>query len=322
MPNQQFKNIVLFGANGQVGAPILEALVRSRKQSFNVTAVVPPGTPSPPQADAPNVTVRIIDVFSKKDVANVLQGQDVVISALNGKGLDAQFTILDAAAEAGVRRFYPSEYGFHHVYRAPGDPSGYVHPAWDQKSRFNEHLLLHPAIDENRMSYTVIGCGDFYNQDREPVWCPWTQRDVSEYTFHVLGSADARADYTHLDDLANYVVATLCEPEKSHNAKLNFPSDTITQNQIAHLLEKYSLKPVKMEFISEEEMHKVIKDPSQANQELAKASPFSVDFWFIVKGVQGSGRFRRPAAENSNHLFPDVERTTFEKYFQDRFGFH
>ncbi|KAI2486253.1 NAD-binding protein [Pyrenophora tritici-repentis] len=43
--------------------------------------------------------------------------------------------IQDAAADAGVKRFYPSEYGFHQIYRKPNDPMGYIHPAWNMKAK-------------------------------------------------------------------------------------------------------------------------------------------------------------------------------------------
>lgn len=58
---------------------------------------------------------------------------DVVISALNGKkALEAQGGIQDAAWDAGVRRFFPSEFGLGMVYRLPGDEYGYgyLHPVF------------------------------------------------------------------------------------------------------------------------------------------------------------------------------------------------
>jgi len=188
------------------------------------------------------------------------------------------------------------------------------------KSRLNEHAILHPAIESGAMSYTVIGCGDYYNQDREKVWCPWTQTDVEEYNIHIIGSADAKADFTHLDDFAAYLVASLCEPEKSHNAHLNFPSDTISHAEIASLLGRYSGKPVHKEVYGLEDMHKIIADPKQAPKELSEGSAFPVDFWFLVKGCQGQDRFRWAPGQRHNHLFPEVEVTTFEKYFQKKFG--
>jgi hypothetical protein len=125
-----FQTIALFGANGQIGECILRALLQSKKL-FSIIAVIPPGTAAPQEVEeAKTVTIKEIDLFeaSREELGEALKSVEVVISALNGKALEAQYTIQDAAADAGVQRFYPSEYGFHHIYRKPGDGWGYIHP--------------------------------------------------------------------------------------------------------------------------------------------------------------------------------------------------
>ncbi|MGI4850325.1 MAG: NmrA family NAD(P)-binding protein, partial [Janthinobacterium lividum] len=95
-----------------------------------------------------------------------------------------------------------------------------------------------------------------------------------EYVIHVIGDEDAKVDYSHIDDFARYLVATLCEPRKSENASLNFRSDHISHREIAALLERYSGKKVRMVHISEEEMHKGVADPKTIPKELSEGSPF------------------------------------------------
>jgi hypothetical protein len=171
------------------------------------------------------------------------------------------------------------------------------------------------------MSFTMIGCGDFYNQDREKVWCPWTQSpsSVGKYTIHVIGDPDAEADYTHLDDFANFLVAVLLEPAKSKDQYLNVVSDTISHSKIASLLEKYTGKKVDVDVQGEEAMHKIWEDPSKAPKEHTE-SAFPVDFWYLVKGTQGKGEFVRPKSQIHNGLFPELTVTPFEGYFKARFG--
>ncbi|KAJ0357838.1 hypothetical protein COL922a_014641, partial [Colletotrichum nupharicola] len=168
----------------------------------------------------------VADLLSARadDLTGLLEGVEIVISALNGKALSAQRTVQDAAAHAGVKRFYPSEYGMHHVYRSPAesDQRGYLHSMWNLKSTANEECLHHSAIAEGKMTYTLIGCGDFYNQPREETWCPWAKPDRAEYTIHIVGNADAKVDFTHIDDLAAFLVETIAHPEISENRTLNF----------------------------------------------------------------------------------------------------
>ena len=129
-----FTTISLFGASGQIGDRILHALVSSKRKDFKVIAFVPPG--SEPQISN-SVVVKTFDLknVTREQLAKDLDGVDAVVSALNGPALEAQAIIQDAAADAGVQRFYPSEYGMHHIYRKPNDPMGYVHPAWNMKAQ-------------------------------------------------------------------------------------------------------------------------------------------------------------------------------------------
>lgn len=170
------------------------------------------------------------------------------------------------------------------------------------------------------MSYTLIGCGDFYNQSREKVWCPWTQTESEHFTIHAVKDANAQADWTHLDDFAAFLVASLKEPVKSHNAHLNFVSDTKSATEISELLEKISGKRSGVKVFPEELMHTIVANSNKAPDHLQKGSAFPVDFWFLVKGAQGQGRFRRPPGMIHNDLFPQVKPTTFDTYLNEIHG--
>ncbi|KAL4878071.1 hypothetical protein BJY04DRAFT_209470 [Aspergillus karnatakaensis] len=314
--------IALFGSTGQIGQSILRALLNTT--SHEIIQIIQPGSESKVQdatAEQKNrlttVAHDILDTTTDQ-LASTLKDVEIVISALNGKALTAQGTIQDAADKAGVSRFYPSEYGMHHIYT---DEKGYglLHPTWNMKEEANRAALHHPAIAAGRMTYTLIGCGDFYNQDREATWCPWTQRDVPKYTFHVLGDANAKADFTHIDDLAAFLVATVENPGVSENKALNIVSDRISYNELAPLLERYSGKKVEKVVYPIDAMHRAWKDPKDIPEEVRGKSAFPDDFWMLVKGMQGSGRFWRPPGEVHNDLFPELQVTTFEKYFQERF---
>jgi uncharacterized protein YbjT (DUF2867 family) len=52
-----------------------------------------------------------VDYSSKESIRNALTGVDVVISTMSGEGLSLQGKIAEAAKEAGVNLFVPSEFG-------------------------------------------------------------------------------------------------------------------------------------------------------------------------------------------------------------------
>jgi hypothetical protein len=135
-PTAPFPTIALFGANEQIGDRILHAFLSSKEHDFQIIAFIPPESSLQPSGKALRVEAVDLTKATRDELASKLQGVDAVISALNGAALESQSTIQDAAADAGVRRFYPSEYGFHQIYRKPNDPMGSIHPAWNLKARY------------------------------------------------------------------------------------------------------------------------------------------------------------------------------------------
>jgi putative NADH-flavin reductase len=101
------KNIIIAGANGSAGAPILSALLA--EPSFNVTIL----TRASSSATFPNgIPVRkVSDAFTVEELQEAFSGQDAVVVALNTAPAskdDLTARIVDAAVAAGVKRLIPS----------------------------------------------------------------------------------------------------------------------------------------------------------------------------------------------------------------------
>lgn len=107
------QNVVLVGAGGNIGQFILDGLT---KAGFNLTILSRKSSKS----EFPgHKVVTVGDDYPHAELVAAFKGQDAVVSTMtitpNGK-IDAsgQFSIIDAAIEAGVRRYVPSEYGADH----------------------------------------------------------------------------------------------------------------------------------------------------------------------------------------------------------------
>lgn len=85
------------------------------------------------------------------------------------------------------------------------------------------------------------------------------------------------------------------------------------------MLENYSGKEVRLDVKGLEAMHEVWEDPGRAPRELSDGSGLPVNFWYLVKGMQGLGRFVRPKSEVHNEVFPEVRVVPFEGYFKQKF---
>ncbi len=114
--------IVLVGATGNLGGRIAREL---RRRGAVVRAIVRPGTFAVRTKHLLQEGVEIVeaDLNSKADVVRACVGASCVVSTLLGLAptlVDAQSALLNAAIEAGVPRFIPSDYAMDFTKIAPG----------------------------------------------------------------------------------------------------------------------------------------------------------------------------------------------------------
>uniref|UniRef100_A0A0W0EZH7 NmrA-like domain-containing protein n=1 Tax=Moniliophthora roreri TaxID=221103 RepID=A0A0W0EZH7_MONRR len=187
-----YKSFALVGANGHIGKHILKAflsvgvnpLILTRKTSNTDTAL-----PS-------SLTVAKVDIDNVEEIAEVLKkhGIEVVVSAISGSAFDAQQKALaDAAKEAGVKLFAPSEFGgvTEGANRAPN-----AHPTSPlvQKDRFAEYLK------SKGLPWTRFFTGAFHG------FVPWFGAVEENGKFNIAkGTSDVVFSATDEDDIGGFV---------------------------------------------------------------------------------------------------------------------
>jgi len=192
-----YKNIVVVGAGG-IGGPIANALV---SEGANVIVVSRPESSSAKTlpAGVKVISVELTDV-SALAAAFTEHKIDVVISTVGHAGLTHQYLLADAAKQAGVKLFLPSEFGFSTIgLEESGSGLGL-------KSKFGIY------VQEIGLPYLRIFNGGFIT------FIPWlTGADSGK--FQISGKGDQKASFTHPDDIAGftaYVVTHLPPPELSN----------------------------------------------------------------------------------------------------------
>lgn len=144
--SNQFKNITVYGAGGNnIGKHILSALL-----SNNYTVSVPSRNSSKSQYPTGVQNLRVSDDLLHSELVEALRGQDVVISAVgfsSSGSLETQYKVIDAAIEAGVKRFVPSEYGFDNadpksialspIFKIKSEVASYLQQKADENSSFS-----------------------------------------------------------------------------------------------------------------------------------------------------------------------------------------
>jgi len=103
--------------SGNLGTAIVRSLLDT---GFAVTAV---SRASSSSTFPEGVAVERVDLGSLEAVKSALAGHDAVVSTIATLGVGAQQVLVDAAVEARVSRFIPSEFGIN-TREAVGTPIG------------------------------------------------------------------------------------------------------------------------------------------------------------------------------------------------------
>jgi hypothetical protein len=179
-------------------------------------------------ARSPNVKVVKTD-YKKDSLVPALRGQDAVLSFLGSPGLgDAQLALIDAAAEAGVRRFIPSEFG----HNTGSDKVVSLVPIFGGKRRFVDRIKSHPSL-----TWTAVITGLFFDWGVKK----GTLVDMKNETASLWDGGDVPFSTTNLRLIGQTLVKILTDSaayEDSENKYIYLASHTTTQNEVIAAVQK------------------------------------------------------------------------------------
>ena len=191
--------IVVAGATGNLGGRIVRALL---ERGATVKALVRPGTARDKleRLQELGVTIATVDLNSASQVTPACSGASCLVSALQGLRdvfVEMQTALLDAAIQADVPRFIPSDYSIDFTKFPPGE---------------NRNLDLrrdfHQRLDRTSIRATTIFNGAFADMltgQMPLILFKWKR---------VLywGDADQRMDFTTIDDTAAFTASAALDP--------------------------------------------------------------------------------------------------------------
>jgi hypothetical protein len=148
------RKVIIVGAGGtNIGHHVARTLAAD--PSFELSILSRASSKSTYPSNATIITVP--DNAIHEDYVKALQGQDTVVSALGFEGLPTEKLIIDAAIEAGVKRFMPSEYGMDNTNPASQNLS----PVFKLKAGIIEHLK---SKEGTGLTWTAVPTG---------MWLDW-----------------------------------------------------------------------------------------------------------------------------------------------------
>jgi len=154
MATHQLRKVLVIGAGGtNIGHHVARALAADSSFELSILSRASSKSTYPSNAKI----VAIPDNATHDDYVQAFQGQDAVISCLGFEGKVTEKTIIDAAIEAGVKRFLPSEYGIDNTNSVSRELS----PVFKRKADILEYLKSKEATG---LTWTAVPTG---------MWLDW-----------------------------------------------------------------------------------------------------------------------------------------------------
>ncbi|KAJ4421078.1 hypothetical protein N0V82_003982 [Gnomoniopsis sp. IMI 355080] len=147
--SETITKVAVAGATGNLGPAIVEQLVSA---GFAVTALTRKGGARTFPA---GVSAVEVDYDSVDSLVAALQGQDAVVSTLNDAFVPAQLKLIEAASQAGVKRYIPSEFGCDTL-----NPKTAALPVFSGGKIVVQKALREKA-EAGSLSYTLVVNGPF-----------------------------------------------------------------------------------------------------------------------------------------------------------------
>ncbi|MCJ1334434.1 hypothetical protein MMC10_011144 [Thelotrema lepadinum] len=223
------KTVLLIGAGGSLGSYVLSSL----QKSFTVTiltrqsskSVFPPGLK----------VITVPDSYPVPDLVSAFTGQDAVVSTITTANFSVQKHFVDAAAQAGVRRYVPAEFGSD-TY--DGKLSELVPAIYGEKVAQMKHLEAACERSGGRMSWTAMATGAFFDWMFSVSRGAFGHIDLAARKAEVFDDGEKRFSVTNMAQIAVAFRRALEREEETRNRFLLIQSFVTTQNEIVKVLEK------------------------------------------------------------------------------------
>lgn len=215
------KTVLLVGGTGNLGRKVAAALASKEGVELRILVRNRRGKDQQKQQqlqqlEALGAALVEGDLNDKTNLEQACAGVDTVVSTLNGWEdvvVTGQLNLLDAAKQAGVLHFMPSDFSVDY-----------------SKLQLGEHYLLDhrikvaQAVKASGLNYTVVMNGAFM----EIFFSPFFQVfDLERGTVEYWGDGDTKLDLTTVDDTAKYTAEAVIDP-RAVNTTFQVAGDVIT----------------------------------------------------------------------------------------------
>ncbi|KAH7160422.1 hypothetical protein B0J13DRAFT_602932 [Dactylonectria estremocensis] len=254
------KNVVLVGASGNLGVVVQDYFLAQKNSPLRISVL----TRKDSDAKFPDSFNVIRTDYSPASLEQNFKGQDVVLVFLPPESTVTHESIIDAAVKAGVKRFFPSEYGVRSNH--PDFANG---PLITKKKN---SIAKYLEKTQDVMSWTALFCN------------PWIDFcvidgllgfDLKNQEARIFNGGDVPFSTSPRDLVGQALFALLTDAERfeeSKNQFIHLASYTVTQNQVLAVVEKLTGQKFKVHNLTSEEVY------HQALEEIEKGMNWGLAF--------------------------------------------
>jgi uncharacterized protein YbjT (DUF2867 family) len=223
--------VLVVGATGSLGLKTVREL-RALDATVRVTHRASSKHETLAQLHALGAELAVADLSDPASLATACAGIDVIVSTVQGLRdviVDGQTNLLRAAEQAGVSRMIPSDYSLDFFKTTPGGNRNL-----DLRREFDG------ILDASRVRGTSILNGAFMDLIAHGRIGP----DAAG-VFKVFGDPDQPYDFTHTDDLAEYIAAVALDAKAGRVVRVS--GETISPRSLGALIAEVRGTPVAIE---------------------------------------------------------------------------
>ncbi|KAH9978228.1 NAD-P-binding protein [Lactifluus volemus] len=226
-----YKNFAIIGA-GDLGMYVVRQFLEE-KAAGTIDEVVVLTRQESNRIIEGDARVVPVDYSSRDSIRDALIGIDVVICTISGAVIDLQRVIIEAAKEAGVQLFLPSEFG--------GATEGKTEGVFGEKADIQRLLI---DLD---LPYAAFYTGPF----ADGLWQSYLYLDVTSGHVSVGGDGNTGISFTSRTDIARYLayVLTHLPPEELKNRSFAIEGDAMSFNEVFQAYEAKTGKKLQVTYI-------------------------------------------------------------------------
>lgn len=292
--------VAVAGGGSAIASNIIPAILASKKHQLVVLSRSPQ-----PDLEAQGAIVRVVDYDSHEQLTKALEGVHTVLSCIWSYGpaiATSQLALLEAAKEAKVKRFVPSEWAI---------------PAYDKVSYYEVKESVWEAVKKSGLEYTRFINGLWLN-----IWAANAPReedvgrsgfrgpplivDIKGGSASIPGDGSGKIAFTDMRDIGKYVTAALDFEKWDEDSFI--VGEKLSVNEFVKKVERVTGKPLDKSYISLEDLDVLIKEN--------KGSAMMMIYEFMK--LIGDGDFDIPTTINQK--VPEVKPITVDEFLARHWG--